>query len=43
MRAKFKSFMCFAIVADFLLTGVQRLDNLLTHSYHHIDRIYSTI
>ena len=36
--------MCFGIVTDFFsFTGVQKLDNFLTHSYHHIDTIYSTI
>ena len=34
--------MCHGIAA-FSLTGVQKLDNYLTHSYHHIDRINSTI
>ena len=33
--------MCFGIVAD--LIGVQKLDNFLARSYHHIDSIYSTI
>ena len=31
--------MCFGIVDFFFQTGVQRLDNFLTKSYHDIDRI----